>query len=197
MEWPIEEKYTYADYLTWEDGRRRELIDGEVYMMSPAPSSTHQRIFREIFTRLANYLEGKTCEVFSAPYDVRLSADAQDDTVVQPDISVICDPGKIDERGCRGAPDMIVEILSPSSAKHDQFVKFLKYREAGVREYWIVYPQDRLVQVNLLRDGEYMHRVYGDADAVPVDILEGCEISLAEVFPPAPPETESPATPGG
>ncbi|MDL2319351.1 Uma2 family endonuclease [Eubacteriales bacterium OttesenSCG-928-A19] len=184
-----DERYTYADYITWDDGNRYELIDGEVYMMD-APKRVHQGISGAIFWRIAAYLEGKPCEVYAAPFDVRLNADAEDDTVVQPDISVICDPSKLDDRGCVGAPDMVVEILSPSSAEYDQGVKLNRYLEAGVRECWIVNPMHRFVQVNLLRDGEYHMRPYGDADAVPVSVLDGCVIELAKVFPAVPPEPE-------
>lgn len=183
MRLPRETYYTYADYLTWDDGKRYELIDGAVYMMSPAPSPVHQRVSGNLFLQLATYLKGKTCEVYAAPFDVRLDADGLDDTVVQPDLSVVCDPGKIDARGCKGAPDMVVEILSPGSVNHDQLVKFNKYRQAGVLEYWIVNPQARNVQVYLLRDGEYMGRMYGDTGLVAVDVLAGCEVDLGEVFP--------------
>lgn len=195
MQFPRKEKYTYADYLTWPEKVRYELIDGVAYMMSPAPSAGHQRIFREIFRQLANYLIGKSCEVFSAPFDVRLNAEAEDNTVVQPDISVICDPSKLNDRGCKGAPDMVVEILSPATANHDQIIKFNTYRDAGVREYWIVYPEVRNVQVFLLENGKYVGHAYGDTDTIDVAVLEDCKIHLAEVFPPAPPKmkTEGPS----
>lgn len=198
MEMRREKKYTYTDYLTWDDGKRYELIDGEVYMMSPAPTTSHQRIQRRLTTLLDIFLDGKQCEAFPAPFDVRLNSGAADDTVVQPDITVVCDPGKIDERGCRGVPDMVVEILSPSTARRDQLVKFNTYLAAGVREYWIVSPQARIVQVNLLRDGGYVIQVYGDTDVVPVGVLSGCEIHMADVFPPAPvTEPKGPDTPAG
>jgi len=190
MELPREIKYTYEDYYSWNDGKRYELIDGKVYLMSPGPSSTHQGISSNLVGQFYAYLKGKMCKVFAAPYDVRLNWDAGDDTVVQPDISVICDPSKIDERGCKGAPDMVIEILSPSSTKHDQIIKFNKYREAGVREYWIVNPETRVVQVNLLTNGEYAVRNYGDEDVVAVATLADCRIHLADVFPPAPPKEE-------
>ena len=177
-------KYTYSDYLTWDDDKRYELIDGEVYMMSPAPVRIHQRISMEIARQLANYLRGKTCEVYPAPFDVRLNADTKDDTVIQPDITVVCDPKKLDDQGCKGAPDMIIEILSPSTARRDQRFKFHQYLKAGVREYWIVYPDLKNVQVNLLADGKYSIQVYGDTDIVPVHVLEDCQITLADVFLP-------------
>lgn len=180
---PSEKKYTYADYLTWNDDTRYELIDGVPYMMSPAPSPTHQRISGELFVLLHNYLKGKPCDVFSAPFDVRLNADTKDDTVVQPDISVICDPDKIDERGCKGAPDMVVEILSPSTARRDQLIKFNQYRAAGVREYWIINPEERFVDVHLLKNGEYVSQVYSDTDTISINVLDDCQINLTGVFP--------------
>ncbi|MDR1618206.1 MAG: Uma2 family endonuclease, partial [Treponema sp.] len=117
--------YTYADFLDWDEGERCEIIDGEAYMMS-APSRIHQRISMALSAMLYNYLEGKTCEVYPAPFAVRLfpAEDLSDDTVVEPDISVVCDPSKLDDRGCNGAPDFIIEIISPSTARYDRLVKF-------------------------------------------------------------------------
>lgn len=178
-----ETTYTYSDYEKWDDGNRWELIDGVPYMMSPAPSPRHQEISTNLVILLGIYLKGKTCKVYAAPFDVRLNADSGYDTVVQPDISVICDPGKIDECGCKGAPDMVVEILSPATRKHDTSVKLKKYLEAGVREYWIVDQEDRTVFVYALQSGTYMLRVYEDTQSVPVGIFEDCIIDLAEVFP--------------
>ena len=184
MQLPKSQKYTYADYLTWDDGGRYELINGEVYMMSPAPSINHQEISGEIFRQFANILKGKTCKVFSAPFDVRLNADAEDDTVVQPDIAIVCDPDKIKNgKSCKGAPDMVVEILSPSSARRDQFDKFNQYFVAGVKEYWIVYPETKTVHTYTLSEGNYVGRAYSDADMVTVSVLEDCKINLADVFP--------------
>lgn len=179
-----DERHTYADYLTWDDGARYELIDGVPRLMSPAPSTAHQEVSGSIFLQIGNYLKGKPCKVFSAPFDVRLCPDGADDTVVQPDISVVCDPSKLDARGCKGAPDMVVEILSPSTLRQDQFVKYHKYLAAGVREYWLVSPEARGVQVYLLRGGEYVSRMYEGEDAVPVSVLDGCVIALGDVFPP-------------
>jgi len=187
---PKSKKYTYADYLTWNDGGRYELIDGDVYMMSPSPSPAHQKISVGLCNQLYNYLKDKTCDVFAAPFDVRLNADTEDDTVVQPDISVICDPIKIDARGCNGAPDMVVEILSPTTARRDLVAKFNKYLAAGVREYWIVFPDTRNVMVHLLQYRQYVSHSYVDTDIINVSVLDGCQIIMAEVFPPAPPEEE-------
>ena len=135
-----EQRYTYADYVTWPGDERWELIDGVPYAMSPAPTIGHQRIAGEIHRQLANFLKGKPCEAFIAPVDVRLNADNDDDIVVQPDVLVVCDKNKLDGKCCNGAPDFVVEILSPSTADHDRVNKFQVYVAAGVREYWIVDP---------------------------------------------------------
>lgn len=147
---PVEkERYTFADVLTWSENERIEIINGEAVMMVP-PSRIHQKISGEIFRQFANYLEGKKCEVYPAPLGVRLfekDGDVPDDvdTVVEPDISVICDKNKLDKHGCKGAPDMVIEVLSPSTLRHDRFVKLALYQQAGVREYWIVEPETRTV----------------------------------------------------
>lgn len=179
MEQKGEIKYSCDDYEAWDDGKRWELIEGVPFVMSPAPTSDHQRISLNLAALIHDYLRGKSCEVFTAPFDVRLS----DDTVVQPDVSIICDPGKIDQKGCKGAPDMVVEILSPATMNLDRVTKFNKYLEAGVKEYWIIDPDSRNLSVHLLKEGEYFSRAYGDAERVPINILDACVISLAEVFP--------------
>jgi len=177
------ERYTYADYCTWDDSERWELIDGVPYSMSPAPATVHQRISIAIVGQLYGFLRGKTCEVFHAPFDVRLNAAGDDDdTVVQPDIVVVCDSSKLDGKGCNGAPDIVIEILSPATARLDKMLKFNKYLRAGVREYWIVDPDTKTVSTYILKNGEYMARAYGDADTVPVYVLEGCRIDLQGVF---------------
>ena len=150
--------YTYGDYLEWSDDERWELINGHAYAMTPAPSRTHQRVVGELHRQIANFLHGHSCEVYVAPFDIRLpredESDRDVDTVVQPDISVICDEKKLDERGCRGGPDWIIEILSPSTAVKDQIHKRQLYAEHGVKEYWLVHPVDRLVTIyRLERDG--------------------------------------------
>ena len=150
---------TYADYLTWPEDVRYELIDGEAFLMAPAPTLDHQDVVGEIFRQLANALEGKPCRPYIAPVDVRLprhnESDQDIDTVVQPDVLVVCDPGKIDRRGVRGAPDWLVEVLSPSTAAHDQIVKRRIYERAGVREYWLVHPTERTVTIYTLQHGQY------------------------------------------
>ena len=137
--------YTFADCLAWDESDRIEIVNGEAIMMSP-PSRAHQEILMELARQLANYLEGKRCKVYPAPFAVRLferDGDAPEnvDTMVEPDISVVCDNNKLDKHGCKGAPDMVVEILSPSTRRHDRLVKLGLYQQAGVREYWIVDPE--------------------------------------------------------
>ncbi|MDR1374323.1 MAG: Uma2 family endonuclease [Treponema sp.] len=175
--------YTYADYLDWDEGERYEIVDGEAYMMA-APSRIHQEISMALSTMLYNYLEGKPCKVYAAPFSVRLfpAEDGSDDTVVEPDITVVCDPSKLDDRGCGGAPDFIIEIISPSTARYDRIVKFNKYREAGVREYWIADPEEKIVSAYVLKNGEYMAVNYDDSAAAPVTVLPGCSIDLKTVF---------------
>ena len=183
-----EEHFTYGDYLTWDDGQRWELIDGVPYNMSPAPRLRHQAISRELLTEFALHLRGNSCQVFAAPFDVRLpESDESDDlveTVVQPDLLVVCDKTKLDDAGCRGAPDLIVEILSPSTADKDLKVKFDRYQRAGVREYSIVDPTGSTVQLYTVgMDGKYGRpEVFGAADRVSVGIFPNLEIDLATVF---------------
>jgi Uma2 family endonuclease len=151
--------HCYGDYLTWSDDQRYELIDGAAYLMAPAPDVAHQDVAGEIYFQIRQALQGKPCRAFIAPIDVRLpkyaEADDQIDTVVQPDVLVVCDPNKIDRRGIRGAPDWIVEVLSPSTAGHDQIKKRRLYEHHGVREYWLVHPVDRVLTVYRLQDNEY------------------------------------------
>ncbi len=145
--------FTYADYRAWPDDERWELIDGEAYAMA-APGLTHQTAVGELFRQIANHLVDKPCRPFVAPFDVRLphGKEADDDvtTVVQPDITVVCDPAKLDERGCRGAPDWVIEVLSPSTAAKDQIQKLAAYERAGVCEVWLVHPTDHVISVYTL-----------------------------------------------
>jgi Uma2 family endonuclease len=174
------EQYTYADYCTWDDGERWELIEGVPYAMSPAPLRKHQRISVELLGQLHTFLKGKPCQVFHAPFDVRLNANEEDDTVVQPDIVVVCDASKLDERGCKGTPDLVIEILSPSTARIDKLLKFNVYERAGVREYWMVDPETETVQVFVFETGTI--KVYADTDTAPVHVLPGCNIYFPDVF---------------
>lgn len=156
---PARTHYTYSDYQRWPDEVRYELIDGDAFLMAPAPLVVHQDMAFEIARQLANALEGAPCRVLIAPVDVRLpqgdEADEAVDTVVQPDVLLVCDPAKIDRRGVRGAPDWVLEVISPSTALRDQNTKRRLYERAGVREYWLIHPTDRTLTVYQLRDGCY------------------------------------------
>ncbi len=145
-------KFTYKDYCSWPKDKRWELIDGEAYDMSPAPSTKHQRISRILSTKIDNFLSDRKCELFIAPFDVFLPDYIDQNTediinVVQPDLSVICNTIKIIDKGCYGAPDLIIEILSPSTSKKDLNEKFLLYEKYGVQEYWIIDPGNKYIQV--------------------------------------------------
>jgi len=184
---PKEERYTFADILNWDIDARIELIDGMPYMMAP-PTTEHQRILMELSYQLRAFLEGKKCQVFPAPFGVRLFSKKEDRPedetgLLEPDITVVCDPGKLDKHGCKGAPDFIVEIISPSSQRRDRLEKYNLYQMAGVREYWIVDPERKLVQAVALEDGRYpLPQVYTATDKAPVSVLEGCVIDLGPVL---------------
>jgi len=172
-------RYTFADYLTWIDDKRRELINGFVNLMTPAPSRIHQRILGSIHGQIWTYLKGKKCEVYSAPFDVRFpskNGEVSNDkiyTVVQPDICIICDESKLDDNGCLGAPDLIVEIVSLSSVKKDIEDKFRLYEQSGVKEYWIVQPNDTTLTTFFLENGKYQHKgMFTKGSKVPVLIFE-------------------------
>ncbi|MCF8372369.1 MAG: Uma2 family endonuclease [Bacteroidales bacterium] len=187
----INKRYTYADYLTWMDDVRRELYNGFIKLMSPAPSRIHQRISVKLTRIWDVFLESKNCEVYHAPSDVRFPKNKKDKddktiyTVLQPDIYVVCDLTKLDDKGCLGAPDFIIEIVSPKNSKRDLKDKFDIYQEHGVREYWIVNPNDENVTVfDLNENGKYQFRgMYSEDDKIPVEIFKGdLKIDLMEVF---------------
>ena len=183
-------RYTYADYLTWLDDKRRELIDGFIHLLS-APNSIHARITHLTSWILESFVrknKGKY-RVFHAPFDVRLpldneTTDGEIYNVVQPDICVICDLSKIDMKGCKGAPDLIVEVLSPSTLKYDLHYKLGLYEASGVREYWTINPKAKTVHIFLLQpDGTYdIGTEYETGQKAPVHIFEGLEIDLNELF---------------
>jgi Uma2 family endonuclease len=178
-----EKHFTYQDYLDTDEDYRAEIIDGVMYAMSP-PARYHQDISRNLMIKIAGILEGKPGKVYAAPFGVRLfpKSDLSDDTYVEPDITVVCDPSKLDDRGCNGPPDMIIEIMSPSNRQNDMLVKFRKYLQAGVREYWIVDPEEKTVHVCILDNSQYRVSVYDEAQTVPVSVLPGCAIELKPVF---------------
>ncbi len=182
------ERYTYADYLSWPDGERWEIIAGEPYSMSPAPSRQHQQILGALFAKFYYYLEDKACRVYPAPFDVRLfqENDKHDeiDTVVQPDIVVVCDDKKLDDKGCKGAPDLIIEIISQSTAKKDLNEKFNLYERCGVKEYWVVFPWEKAVDIYRLNQNKRYEKTstYFAGDALNSALFPGLEIDLAQVF---------------
>ncbi len=150
---------TYADYRQWPDDERWELIDGIAYAMAPAPTISHQTLAGQLFRQIDQALDGTPCRTLIAPVDVLLPAanetDEQATTVVQPDILVVCDPAKVTENNIRGAPDWIIEVLSPNTARYDHLTKRALYERAGVREYWLVHPVDRVITLYTLKDGLY------------------------------------------
>jgi len=182
------DRYTYGDYLTWADGQRYELIDGVVYIMSPAPSRRHQEISMELSRQFSVYLFDKDCKIYAAPFDVRLPEGNEKDedvtTVVQPDLLVVCDLNKLDDRGLRGAPDLVIEILTPESGGRDKKIKRALYEKHGVKEYWIVNYNEKTVDVYLLNDENQYGKpdIYFDKDKVPITIFEDLEIDLSLVF---------------
>lgn len=190
--------YTYADYLTWGENQRCELIDGVVYSMTPSPSKAHAEISLALEDLLRSYLRDKPCRMYHAPFDVRLPKEGQTDedtdTVVQPDIIVVCDESKLDEKGCRGAPDLVIEILSPSTASKDHITKKRLYETAGVKEYWLVSPGDRILTLyrRTARNGFGPAQIFGDTDIVPVSLFPGLEVEMKTLFPPLPPVVREP-----
>ena len=189
-----DESYTYADFLEWDEDVRAEIIYGKIYMMS-TPQTIHQRISGRLFLRFAQFLEGKTCEVFAAPLSVRLFPleDRSDNTIVVPDLLVICDPSKIDKHGCNGAPDLVIEIVSPSNRRMEKLLKFNLYLKAKVKEYWVVYPEDSQIEVHLFEDGRCYTQIYGvnepdtkeierGPEIIPVSVLDGLQIDTKDIF---------------
>jgi Uma2 family endonuclease len=184
------DRYTFADYLAWGDvDFWAEIIYGEIYMIN-TPVTAHQRICFELSRQIGNFLKGKPdiAEAFFAPYAVRLfpKSDNSDDIVLQPDIVVVCDPAKVGDYSCNGAPDLAVEILSPSTASHDRIFKRHQYLKAGVREYWIIDPVYKMIEVNILDatlgNNQYIATTYDHTETLPVSVLPGCEIDLSAVF---------------
>ena len=178
-------RYSYGDYRSWTDDTRWELIDGHAYAMAPAPTRQHQIVVGEVFRQIANRLDGHRWRPFIAPFDVRLpragETDDRIDTVVQPDIVVVCDPAKRDDRGSRGAPDWVIEVLSLATADHDHRVKRALYERVGVQEYWLLHPTDRTLHVYRLDAGAYGKPDAFDfsgtvtstaADGIPVDLSQ-------------------------
>ncbi|MFT5165637.1 MAG: Uma2 family endonuclease [Saprospiraceae bacterium] len=188
----LSKRYTYADYLTWQFDDMVELIGGKIFKMSPAPSRMHQEVSSNLSGIIWSYLKKRPCKIFSAPFDVRLPLppDQQKkqkiDTVVQPDICVICDIKKLDDHGCNGAPDWVIEILSPKTSQKDLTEKFDIYQHAGVREYWVVHPSEcTVIPYRMDSEGQYQllrKTPFVKGENVPVGVFSDLNISLNEVF---------------
>lgn len=180
--------YTYGDYLTWPPEEKWEIIEGIAYRLGPAPSRRHQKVVTALVGEFYNFFKGKDCEVYGAPFDVRLPSGEEKDeeikTVVQPDIAVICDKAKLDERGCKGSPDLIVEVTSPGTASFDYIKKLALYEKHGVKEYWLVHPTDEIVMVYRRgADGKYGRpEIYARNDRVKVGLFENFYLSLEDIF---------------
>lgn len=181
--------YSYADYLEWKFKERLELINGHIYKLS-APSTKHQQVTGKLFVKIYNHFQGyKTCKVFVSPFDVRLprrnkTDDKEITTVVQPDVCVVCDETKIDARGCCGAPDLVIEVLSPGNSSHEIRTKYNLYEEAAVREYWLINPEEENLLVYLLNEeGKFVGaKVYAAGDTVTLAIAQGITIDVADIF---------------
>jgi Uma2 family endonuclease len=183
------ERFTYADYVKWPDDETWELLDGIPFDMSPAPSRYHQEISGNLFFEVKKFLIDKKCKIYAAPFDVRLPEGQQTDeetmTVVQPDISVICDPAKLDNKGCKGAPDFVAEIVSPDTAKKDMKYKLLIYEKHGIPVYWVVHPEENIVMVYKLNEQKKYSRaeIYSKDDQIELILKDGTiMINLETVF---------------
>ena len=181
MDISLERTYTIEDIYALPEGQRAELIDGRMYMMAQ-PNTRHQRLVGNLYAAIHNHIKAKggSCEVFPAPFAVFLNED--DRNYVEPDISVICDKDKLDDRGCNGAPDWIIEVTSPSNPQHDYGIKLFKYRTAGVREYWVVNPQKNTVMVYDFENEKNSNQYSFDED-VPVCIYDDLTINIASMLP--------------
>ena len=177
--------YTYADYLLWQFQERVELIKGFILKMSPAPNMIHQTVVNNITGIFYINFKGKPCRVFQAPFDVRLPIPSakKNSTVVQPDLCIICDESKLDARGCNGTPDLMVEIISPNNSKHDVHTKFNLYLEAGVKEYWIIEPNDKIIFVYTLINNEFIGlKPQVEGEKIKSPLFPELDIDLEDVF---------------
>lgn len=180
--------YSYAHYLNWLFDERVELIKGKIFKMSPAPSRVHQEVFGAIFNPLYNFLKNKPCKVYGAPFDVRFPKKSKEDaaifTVLQPDICVVCDLSKLDDRGCIGAPDLVIEILSPGNNKKELLNKYKVYEEFGVKEYWVVSQSDQYILIYTLdSSGKFQpSKMFTLSEEVISSVLSGFVLKLDDVF---------------
>lgn len=182
-------KSSYADYLTWHMDEMVEIIKGKVFKpaAAAAPRRIHQKVSLKISSNLYQFLQGKTCEVYTAPFDVRLPIKSKKNedifTVVQPDICVVCDRSKLDDAGCIGAPDLIIEILSPGSNRKELKYKYEVYEESGVKEYWVIQPTEQTLLIYTLISGKYVpSRLFSPGDIVSSACIAGFSLDLEEVF---------------
>jgi Uma2 family endonuclease len=181
-------RYTYADYLTWEMDEMVELIKGKVYKWAAAaPSMSHQKVSLRLGSAFLIFLKGKPCQVFQAPFDVRLPVkskkNSEIDTVIQPDLCVVCDESKLQESGCLGAPDLVVEILSPGNNKKELRLKYDVYEEAGVKEYWVIHPIEQTLLIYSLIDGKYRSSgLYVSGDLIESACIPGFKLNLEDIF---------------
>lgn len=181
----LSKQYTYADYLLWQFSERVELIRGFIKKMSPAPKRIHQEISHNISGIFYSNFRHQSCKMYTAPFDVRLPIPSKkrDMTVVQPDICIVCDKSKLDEAGCNGAPDLIIEILSPGNTKHDVDTKFSLYEEAGVKEYWMVEPLEKLVFIYTLQNEKYIGlKPFSEDETIKSPLFPDLQISLKDIF---------------
>jgi len=180
--------YSYAHYLNWLFDERVELIKGKVFKMSPAPSRVHQEVFGAIFLAVGNFLKNKSCKVYGAPFDVRFPKNSKADkdvfTVLQPDICVVCDLSKLDDKGCIGAPDIVVEILSPGNNKKELLNKYQVYQEFGVKEYWVVSQSDQNILIYTLNsEGKFQpSKIFTLGEEITSSVLHGFVLKLDDVF---------------
>lgn len=179
-------KYTYGDYLTWPEGERWEIINGIPYMQA-APTWQHQAILLELSRQFANFLQNKKCMVFTSPFDLRLPEnDEQDEdaiNVLQPDMVVVCDKSRLKKTGYFGVPELIIEVVSPASGRKDKIEKFNLYERTGVKEYWLVEPDEKVVMVFTLENGSYGRpKIYSENDSVKVSVFDDLIIDLKLVF---------------
>ena len=180
--------YSYADYLTWPMDLVVELIQGRLFKKAAAaPNRIHQRVSLKLSVKLYQFLEGKTCQVYEAPLDVRFPKDSKEDhrifDVVQPDICVVCDPSILDQRGCIGSPDLIVEILSPGNSKLELKQKFDLYESREVKEYWIIQPEHQTMTIYTWVNGTYLpSRLFTTGDVIESQVVKGFKLDLEEFF---------------
>jgi Uma2 family endonuclease len=185
----FDKTYSYADYLTWRFQERLEIFKGRLFKMSPAPSTSHQKVSMKLTKFILQKFSNHPCNLFSAPFDVRLldkkksTNDSEIFTVVQPDLCIICDENKLDQRGAFGAPDLVIEILSPGNSKKELKYKFDLYEEAGVLEYWIVNPEDKTFLIYVLRDNQFigLHPLI-EEDQIKSPLFPQLDFILEEIF---------------